>query len=53
MIPPASETAARNLLVRAEGYGWLEPLGSIGRGGAAVWVARDVLSVIESPTAYG
>lgn len=44
---------ARNLLLRAEGYGWLEPLGSIGRGGAAVWVARDVLAAIEGPTTYG
>ena len=43
---------ARNLLVRAEGYGWLQPLGTVGRGGAAVWVAHDVLSVIEGPAAY-
>ena len=44
---------ARNLLVRAESYGWLEPMGTVGRGGAAVWVAHDVLSVIEGPAVYG
>lgn len=40
---------ARNLLSRAQGYGWVEPVGSVGRGGLAMWVAPRVLEVLERP----
>lgn len=40
---------ARNLLGRAQGYGWVEPAGSVGRGGVAMWVAPRVLEVLERP----
>lgn len=41
---------ARKLLVRAEEYGWLQPLGVTGRDGALAWVAQEVLDVIEAPS---
>ena len=47
-----SAPGARKLLLRAQELGWLEPMGTRGRGGAMVWVARDVLDVIEAPSTY-
>lgn len=43
---------ARNLLARAEAYGWIRSLGGIGRGGMITWMADDVYTVLESPLAY-
>jgi Fic family protein len=43
---------ARNLLERAEKYGWLEYVGMSGRGGRYYYSASEVLAVIEAPTAY-
>lgn len=44
---------ARNLLQRAVTYGWLTPVGSVGRGGRAVWMAQEVLRIIDAPLTYG
>jgi Fic family protein len=45
---------ARNLLQRAAGrYSWLTPVGVVGRGGRALWMATEVLRVIDSPLSYG
>lgn len=44
-----SYQGARNLLQRAEGYGWLTPLRSMGQGGRTVWVAEEVLTIIDGP----
>lgn len=43
---------ARNLLERAEKYGWIRPFETGERGGRAYWVAEDVLTVIEGPVSY-
>lgn len=44
---------ARNLLHRAaSSYGWLTAVGTVGRGGRALWMATDVLRVIDSPLSY-
>lgn len=44
---------ARNLLLRAtDDYGWTAPIGTVGRGGRAVWVAAKVLDVIDAPLSY-
>ena len=44
---------ARNLLQRAVTYSWLRPVGTVGRGGRALWVAPEVLRIIDAPLAYG
>lgn len=41
-----TQPGALNLLRGIEHRGWLTPLGTIGRGGRAYWVARDVLEVV-------
>lgn len=43
---------ARNLLLRAEGYGWLKQIGTVGRSGRMYWVSEAVFSVIEGPVSY-
>lgn len=43
---------ARNLLQRAEEYGWIRPFDSVGRAGRTVWIAEEVLSIIEAPVTY-
>ena len=43
---------ARNLLERAEKYGWLEYAGISGRGGRQYYSATEVLRAIEAPTVY-
>lgn len=40
---------ARNLLDRAEGYGWLSPMGPVGQAGRMYWVASEVFDVINAP----
>ena len=47
-----TDQGARNLLNRATDYGWIARHGTVGRGGALYWAARDVLRVVESPIAY-
>jgi predicted transcriptional regulator of viral defense system len=41
-----TQPGALNLLRSIERRGWLEDLGTIGRGGRAHWVAPDVLRVV-------
>ncbi|WP_327390358.1 Fic family protein [Streptomyces microflavus] len=44
---------ARNLLERAsEKYSWLAQAGTVGRGGMTLWVAEEIFSIIDRPTAY-
>lgn len=43
---------ARNLIKEAERRGWLEHVGSFGRGGRIYWLARELYSVIDAPPSY-
>lgn len=48
-----SDQGARNLIKRAQNqYGWLTPAGSVGQSGRAVWVAEEILTVVDSPLHY-
>ena len=44
--------AARTLIRNAESRGWLESLGTRGRGGKEFWVAPRVLDIMEAPMSY-
>jgi len=44
--------AARTLIRNAESRGWLQSIGTRGRGGKEFWVAPSVLDVMEEPMAY-
>jgi Fic family protein len=43
---------ARNLIERAETYGWLEYAGSLGSAGRNFYAAKEVLDAIDAPTTY-
>lgn len=43
---------ARNLVKEAARRGWLEEIGTIGRGGRMYWVARELYDIIETPATY-
>ena len=43
---------ARNLIRDAERRGWLEEIGTSGRGGRVYWVARDLMDIIDAPVSY-
>lgn len=43
---------ARNLIKTAAAAGWLESLGSYGRGGSEHWYAPRVLAILEAPMVY-
>jgi hypothetical protein len=43
---------ARNLIREAARRGWVEEIGSMGRGGRMYWVARDLYEVIDAPVSY-
>lgn len=43
---------ARNLIKEAARRGWVEEIGSMGRGGRMYWVARDLYEVIDAPVSY-
>ena len=43
---------ARNLLVRAERYRWIQSQGNVGRGGMTIWRAQQVFDTIDSPLSY-
>lgn len=43
---------ARNLIRRAEQRGWVESIGTRGRGGREYWVAMNIYRVIEAPMQY-
>lgn len=47
-----SNQGARNLIHSAVERGWLRELPSTGRGGRNLWVAQEVLDVIEAPMTY-
>jgi len=42
----------RDLLTKAEGYGWVRKYATIGRGGRTLWVAEEVFQIIEGPVVY-
>jgi Fic family protein len=44
-----SDQGARNALRRAERHGWVRPHSSIGKGGRTVWVAEEILAIIDGP----
>jgi len=44
--------AARTLIRNAESRGWLQSIGTRGRGGKEFWVAARVLDVMEAPMSY-
>ncbi|MEU8631616.1 Fic family protein [Amycolatopsis sp. NPDC048633] len=43
---------ARDLLNKAESYGWVQKYTTIGRGGRTLWVAAEVFEIIEGPLGY-
>lgn len=43
---------ARNLIKDAKRRGWLDEVGTIGRGGRMYWVARDLMEIIGAPVTY-
>lgn len=43
---------ARNLIRRAEDRGWVQSIGTRGRGGREYWVALVIYRVIEAPMQY-
>ena len=43
---------ARNLIKDAARRGWLQEVGTIGRGGRMYWVAREIFDVIDAPASY-
>lgn len=43
---------ARNLIKNAEKRGWLQSLGTRGRGGRELWYSPEIFEIIESPMSY-
>lgn len=43
---------ARNLIKDAARRGWLDEIGTSGRGGRVYWVARDLMDVIDASVSY-
>lgn len=41
---------AHNLIRQLEKREWLTPLGTVGRGGHSLWIARDVFNAVEEPS---
>jgi hypothetical protein len=48
-----SEQGARDLLRKAENYGWIRNVGNIGKGGKKLWMAEEIYRVIDEPLSYG
>jgi Fic family protein len=47
-----SDQGARDLLSKAENYGWIRKYATIGRGGRTLWVAAEIFKIIEGPLSY-
>jgi Fic family protein len=47
-----SDQGARDLLSKAENYGWIRKYATIGRGGRTLWVAAEIFKIIEGPLGY-
>ncbi len=43
---------ARNVIKDAAARGWLDEVGTMGRGGRMYWVARELFDIIDAPWAY-
>lgn len=48
-----TNAGARNLVRDAERRGWLQEIGTSGRGGKTFWVASEVFQIIEAPMEGG
>jgi Fic family protein len=44
---------ARNLIKDAGRRGWVQEIGTLGRGGRMYWVAKDLYEIIDAPATYG
>jgi Fic family protein len=47
-----TNAGARNIVREAERRGWLQEIGTAGRGGRMFWVASEVFDIIEAPASY-
>jgi cell filamentation protein, protein adenylyltransferase len=47
-----TNAVARNIVREAERRGWLQEIGTAGRGGRMFWIANQVLDIIEAPASY-
>ncbi|WP_328645202.1 Fic family protein [Amycolatopsis sp. NBC_00348] len=47
-----SDQGARDLLSKAEQYGWITKYTTIGRGGRTLWAAEEIYNIIEDPLDY-
>lgn len=47
-----TNAGARNLVLNAQGRGWLTEIGTSGRGGKTFWLANQVFDIIEAPASY-
>jgi Fic family protein len=47
-----TNAGARNIVREAERRGWLQEIGTAGRGGRVFWVASEVFDIIEAPASY-
>ncbi|GAA2023143.1 Fic family protein [Nocardioides kribbensis] len=43
---------ARNVIKDAASRGWLEEIGTTGRGGRMFWVAKELYSIVDAPWSY-
>jgi Fic family protein len=48
-----TNAGARNLVRDAEGRGWLQEIGTSGRGGKTFWLAEEIFKIIEAPMGKG
>jgi len=44
-----SNQGARKIVLRAVELGWIGETDLVGRGGAKVWMAEDVMAIVEAP----
>jgi Fic family protein len=47
-----TNAGARNIVREAERRGWLQEVGTSGRGGRVFWIAAQVFDIIEAPASY-
>ena len=47
-----TDQGSRNVIKEAERRGWVEPIGTSGRGGRIYWLSRELFDVIDAPPTY-
>lgn len=47
-----TNAGARNVVRDAERRGWLQEIGTSGRGGKTFWLAAEIFDIIETPAVY-